>query len=155
MLCVSEVTPDSGTGKAMVESSTPMATVNQVQLYSDTCNSHMSTTFKENFVTLNEDQTSGNLNGIASGITIRGTSTVKYVILENTGKPHTIVEAYWVPELKHGLVSPQDIHTKERNPMSFQNQSTFEGEERFSGLMVNTKLKGYRGQSDLQTTKIQ
>ena len=65
------------------------------------------------------------------------------------------MEAYWVPELKHGLVSPQDIHTKERNTMSFQNKSIFEGEERFSGLMVNTKVKGYRGQPDLQTNKIQ
>ena len=53
-----------------------------------------------------------------------------------------MVEAYWVPVLKHRLVSPQDLHTDEGNPMSFQTLSGFEGEERFSELMVNPKVKG-------------
>ena len=58
----------------------------------------MFTSFKEYFVTLNEYHTSVTLNGIASGITIRGTGTVKYVMLDDTGKPYTMmVEAYWVP----------------------------------------------------------
>ena len=79
-----------------------METVENIKLYFDTCASHMSTLFKEAFVTLNKDHTSGTLYGIASGITIRVTGTVKYVMPESTGKPYTMmVEEYWVPELKH------------------------------------------------------
>ena len=75
----------------MLESSTPMATVNHIKLYYNTCASHMSTPFKEDFVTLNEEHTDGTLNGIASGITIWGTGTVKYIMLDDTGKPYTIM----------------------------------------------------------------
>ena len=39
-----------------------------------------------------------------------------------------MVETSEVPELKHQLVSPQDIHTKEGNPISFQTHYGFEGE---------------------------
>ena len=98
----------------MVARSTTMATVNHVKLYFDTCASHMSTPFKEYFVTMNEDHTSINLYGIYYGITIQCNGTVKYVMLDDTGKTYTmIVEAYWVPELRHQLVSLQDLHTEE------------------------------------------
>ena len=70
MPCDSELTPESDTCKAMVEISTPMATVKRVKLYFDTCASHMSTLFKEDFVILNEDHTSGTLDIIAYGLTI-------------------------------------------------------------------------------------
>ena len=102
MTCASELTPDSDTCKAMVKSSTPMATVNHVKLYFDTCASHISVPFKENFVTMNEDHTSGTLDGIAYGIIIQCTFTVKYFMLYNVENPYTMVaESYWVSELKH------------------------------------------------------
>ena len=86
----------------------------------------MSKPFKEDFVTLNEDHTAVTLDVISCGITVQGTGTVKYIILDDTSKPYTMmVKAYWVPELKHRLVSPHDIHTEEKNPMSFQNHSGF------------------------------
>ena len=116
----------------------------------------MPTQFKEYFVTMNEDHTSINLYGIYYGITIQCTGTVKYVMLDDTGKPYTmIVEAYWVPELRHQLVSLQDLHTEEGNTMSFQHHSGFEGEDRFSELIVKTKLKGYHRPLALQTTTMQ
>ena len=94
----------------MMESSTPMATVNHIKLYFGSCASHMSTPFKEYFLTLNEYHTVITLDGIASGITIRDTGTVKYVMLDNNSKPYTMmVEKYLVSELKHRLVSPQDL----------------------------------------------
>ena len=34
---------------------------------------------------MNEDHTAGTLNGIASGLTIWGTFTVKYIMLDGTG----------------------------------------------------------------------
>ena len=78
----------------------------------------MSTLFKKESVNLNEYHTSGTLNSIAYGITIWGTDIVKYVMLDDTVKPYTMMlEAYWVPELKHILVSPQYLHTEEGNPM--------------------------------------
>ena len=81
----------------------------------------MYTSFKEDFVTLNEDHTSGTFGGIDCGITIRGNDTVNYVMLGDNGKLYTImVEAYWVPELKHRLVSPQYLHSEEGNPMPLQ-----------------------------------
>ena len=84
-----------------------------VELYFDTCASHMSTPFKEYFFTLNEDQTSVTLNGIASGITIQDTWTVNYIMHDDTGKPYTMmVEKYWVPESKQWLASHQDLHTE-------------------------------------------
>ena len=61
----------------MVESSTTMATVKHVKMYLGTCYSHMHTSFKEYFVTLNEDHTSITLYGIDSSITIQGNGTVK------------------------------------------------------------------------------
>ena len=64
-----------------------MLTVKQFKMYFDRCVSHMYTPFKEDFVTLNEDHTSGTLNGIASSLTIQGNGTVKYVMLDDTGKP--------------------------------------------------------------------
>ena len=100
MPCDSELTPDSDTCKSMVASYTPMATVKHVELYFDTYASHMYIPFKEELFTLNEDHTTGNINCIASGITIQGTGTVKYVMLDDTGKPYIMmVEAYWVPGL--------------------------------------------------------
>ena len=121
MPCASEITPDYDTCKAMVTSSTTMATLKNFKLYFDTCASQISTPFKEDFVTLNEDQTSGTLGGIAAGLTIRGTGNVKYIMLDDTGKLYTMmVETYWFPEFKHQLVSPQYLHTEEGNPMSFQ-----------------------------------
>ena len=60
----------------MVESTTLMETVKHVKLHFDTCSSHMSTPFKEDFVTLNEDHTSGTLDSITAGLTIQGTGTV-------------------------------------------------------------------------------
>ena len=156
MLCVSELNPDSNTCKAMVASSTPMATVNHVELYFDTCDSHISTSFKEDFVNLNEDHTDRTLDIISSGIAIRGTDTVKYVMLDDTGKPYTMmVESYWVPELKHRLVSAQDLYTEEGNPMFFQNKSRFEGGDIFDELMVNTKVKEYHRQPDFHNTTMQ
>ena len=68
-----------------------MATVNHVNLYFDTCALHMSTPFKEYFITLNEENTVENLNVIDSGLTIQVTGTVKYIILENTVKPYTMM----------------------------------------------------------------
>ena len=125
-------------------------------MYFDTCVSHTFTPFKENFVTLNEDHTGRTLDGIAFGLTIRGTGTVKYVVIDDTGKPYNMMlEAYWVPELKHLLVSPQDIHTEEGNTMSFQNHSGFEGEGRFTKFMVNPNVKCYHRQLSLQTTMMQ
>ena len=140
----------------MVAISTPMETVNHVKLNFDTYLSYMPTPFKEYFVTMNEDHTFVTLDGISSVITIQFTGTVKYVMLDNTGKLYTImVEAYWVPELKHQLVSLQDLHTEEVNPMSFKNHSVFAGEDRFFELMVKTKLKGYHSPPSLQTTMMQ
>ena len=73
-------------------------------------------------------------------------------MLYNTGTPYTMMmEAYWVPELKHQLVSPQYRHTEEGNPMSFQTRSGFKEEDRFSELMVKPKVKGYHRQPDIQT----
>ena len=112
----------------------------------------MSAPFREYSVTLKEDHTAGTLGGIYSGLTIRVTITVKYIMLEDTGKPYTMmVEAYWVPELKHQLISPQYIHTEEVNPMSFQTHSGFEGEGIFAELMVNPKVNGYHRKPALQT----
>ena len=51
----------------------------------------MYTTFKEDFVTMNEDHTAGTLEGIDSGITIIGTGTVNYVMLDDTGKSYTMM----------------------------------------------------------------
>ena len=83
MSCASELTPDSDTRKAMLASSNPMSSVKHVKLYFYTCASHMSTPFKEYFVTINKDHTVGTLDGIASGLTIQGTGTVKYVMLDD------------------------------------------------------------------------
>ena len=95
MPCVFELTTDSDTCKSMVENSTPMATVKHFKLYFDTCASNMSAPFREYSVTLKEDHTAGTLGGIYSGLTIRVTITVKYIMLEDTGKPYTMmVEAY-------------------------------------------------------------
>ena len=110
-----------------------MATVKHVKLYFYTCASHMYKPFKEDFVTLNEDHTDRTLNSIASGITIWGTGTFKYVMLDDAGKPYTmILESYWVPELKHWFISPQDIHTEDGNPMLLQTHSWFEVEGIFA-----------------------
>ena len=156
MMCVLELTPDSYTCKAMLESSTKMAKVKHVKIYFDTCASHTFTPFKEDFVTLNEDHTVRTLDRIAFGLTIRGTGTVKYVMLDNTGTPYNMmVEAYWVPELKHLLVSHQNLHTEEGNTMSFQTHSGFEGEGIFTEFMFNTNVKGYHRQMSLQTTMMQ
>ena len=77
-------------------------------------------------------------------------------MLDDIGKPYTmILEAYWLPELKHQLVSPQDPQTKERNPMPFQTHSGFEGKDRFSDLMVKPKVEGYHRQPALQNTMMQ
>ena len=77
-------------------------------------------------------------------------------MFDDTGKPYTMtVEAYWVPELKHGLVSPLDIHTEEGYIISLQTCSEFDGEEIFSEFMVNPKVKGYHNQPCLQTTTMQ
>ena len=79
-----------------------MSTVRHVKLYFDTCDSHMSTTFKESFVTLNEDHNAGILNIIAYGLTILFTSAVKYVMIYDTGQTYTMMEeACWVLQLKH------------------------------------------------------
>ena len=111
MLWDSELTTESDTCKSMVTRSTPTETVKQVKLYFDTCASHMSTPFKEDFVTLNEEHTDGNLGVIASSITIQGTGTIKYVMIDDTGKPYTMmVEEYWTcsiprrPVRYHSLV---------------------------------------------------
>ena len=69
----------------MVSRSTPTEILKHIKLYFDTCASHISTPFKEEFFTLNEDHTAGTLNGIYSGITIWGTGTVKYVMLDWLG----------------------------------------------------------------------
>ena len=66
-----------------------------------------------------------------------------------------MVDTYWVPELKHRLLSLQYLHTEEGNPMSFKTHSEFEGENRFTELMVKIKVKGYHRQPDLQTTTMQ
>ena len=98
MPCSFDITLDSDTCKYMVASSTPMETVKQDKLYFDTCASHMSTPIKEDSVTLNEDHTAVNIDRIASGITILGNVTVKYIMLDDNGKPYTMmVEEYWVP----------------------------------------------------------
>ena len=108
----------------MVARFNTMSEVKHVKLYFYTCTSHMSAPFKEDFITLNKYHTDRTLDEIASGINIRGNGTVKYVMLDDTGKSYTMmVEAYWVPRLKHRLLSPQDIHTKEGNLMSFQTNS--------------------------------
>ena len=97
----------------MVSRSDTMATVNHVHLYFDTCDFHMSTSFKEYFITLNVDNTVGTLNIIYSGLTIQDTGAFKYVMLGDTVKPYTMmVKAYWDLELKHRLVSLQDIHNE-------------------------------------------
>ena len=76
-------------------------------------------------------------------------------MIDNTRKLYTMmVEAYWVTELKHELLSPQDRYTEERNATSFQNYSGFEGGDIFSKLMVNPKVKGYHRQPALHTTKM-
>ena len=99
---------------------------------------------------MNEDHNDGTINGIASGLTILGNGTVKYVMLGDAGKLYTMmVEAYWAPELKHRLVPTQDLHTEEWNTMSLQTHYGFEGEERFSELMVKPKVKGYHTQPAL------
>ena len=77
MLCASELTPDSYIYKTMLEISTKMATVNQIKLYFDTCDSQIFTQLTEDFVTLNEDHTTRTLRGIASDITIQFTGIVK------------------------------------------------------------------------------
>ena len=66
-----------------------------------------------------------------------------------------MVDAYWVPELKHQLVSPQYLHTEEGNPMLFKTHSGFYGENRFTKLMANPNVKGHHRQTDLQTNKMQ
>ena len=66
-----------------------------------------------------------------------------------------MVESYWVPELKHILVSPQYLHTEEGNPMSLQTNYGFEVEGRFYELMFKPKVKGYHRQPVLQTTTMQ
>ena len=133
-----------------------MDTVNHINLYFDTCALHMYTPFKKYFITLNEENTVGTLNWIDSGLTIWFTGTVKYIMLDDTIKPYTMmVEEYWVPELKHQLLSPQFIHTEEGNPMSFHTYYVFEGEYIFSGLMVKPKVKGYHRHLDLKTTMMQ
>ena len=156
MSCVSELTPDSYTCKYMVVSSTLMVTLKNIKLYFDTCDSHISTSFKEDFVNLNEDHTDRTLDIISSGIAIRGTETVKYVMLDDTGKPYTMmVESYWVPELKHRLVSPQYLNTEEDNPVSFQTHSRFEIEEKFTEFIVKSKVKIYHRQPALHTSTMQ
>ena len=128
----------------MVAISTPMETVKHVKLYFDACALHISTPFKKDFVTLNDDYTSGTLDSIASCLTIIGTGNVKYTMFDNPGKPYTMmVEAYCVPELKHRLVLPQDIQTEEVNTMYFRTHYGFEGEDRFTKLIVKPKVKGY------------
>ena len=70
MSCASELSPDYDTFKSMVARYNPMETVKHVKLYFDTCATHMSTPFKEDPGTLNEEHTSVTLDGIASGLAI-------------------------------------------------------------------------------------
>ena len=131
----------------LVVSSTPMETLKYVKPYF--------APFKEDFVTLNEDHISGTLNSISSSLTILDTGNVNYVMLGDTGKAYTMMlESYWVAELKYLLVSPQNIHTEEGNPVSFQNHSGFEGEDIFAYFIVKPKVKEYHKHPDLQNTTI-
>ena len=106
-----------------------MAIVKHVKLYFDICDSHMSPPFNDGFVTPCEHHTVRTLDNISSSLIIWGTGTVKWVMFEDTYKAYNmIVEAYCVPELKHRLVSPQDIHTEKGYPMYFQNNSGLDRE---------------------------
>ena len=77
-------------------------------------------------------------------------------MLDKHGKPYTMmVESYWVPELKHQLVSPQYLNTEEDNPVSFQTHSRFEIEEKFTEFIVKSKVKIYHRQPALHTSTMQ
>ena len=60
MPCV--ISPNSKMCKAMVAQALPLAPIHNVMLHFDTCASHMSTPFKQDFTSLDEDNTSGTLD---------------------------------------------------------------------------------------------
>ena len=154
MPCV--YTPDSPECAAMVSSATPLAVDENILLYFDSGASHMSTPFETDFVKLDKSMSSGKLDGIASGLEIKGTGTVKYVLQDDKGKEIVIkLQAYWVPALKCRLVSPQDLRTEDGNPVTYQSHPGYMGEERFAELMVKPKKRGYSHMEPLQTLTMQ
>ena len=144
--------------KAMVSRSATVveALDRSIQLYFDTGASHTSTPNKGDFMELDEDSTSGTLDGIASGLTIEGTGRVQYIVLDDNGKEVVIeVEAYYVPTLKYRLVSPQDMHSAVGNPIGYQSHPGYLGEERFAELEVKPMQRGYSRMKPLQTVTMQ
>ena len=150
------LTPFAKLVKAMTASAVPLASTRIVALYFDSCASHLSTPFREDFITLDESATSGTLDGIASGLEIKGTGIVRYVMQDDTGTNFTLeAQGYWVPQLKCRLVSPQDLHTIEGNPVEYRSAPGFEGVERFADLKIKPAMRGYSDMDPLQTCTMQ
>ena len=146
------ISPASKQCKAMVSSATPVSTSRIIMLYYDTCASHTSSPFREDFEELDETATAGQLDGIASGLQIRGTGTVKYCIMGDDGKSFVIkLPAYWVPDLKCRLLTPQDLSTEDGHPVCFQTHPGYMGKERHAELLVKPKREGYSKLPPLQT----
>ena len=82
--------------------------------------------------------------------------TVQYVMKDDLGKEFTLeVQAYWVPELKQRLVSPQDLHTANGNLVFFQSYPGFQDEDRYATFEVRPASKGYASMPALQTCTMQ
>ena len=89
---------------------------NKVPLIFDTGASYTCSPNRDDFDDFCPGPEDVQLDGIASGLSIKGTGKVKYLVKDTKNQTVTLkLQAFWVPDLPNGvrLISPQGINTED------------------------------------------
>jgi len=103
------------------------------------------TPFKEDFVSLDETHQQGQLKGIANGLAIKGEGIIEYNIIADDGTKIALrTKAYYVPDIKMRLVSPQQLRTVDGHPVKFSVYTAYEKAKAYVELAVMPKNDNWR-----------
>ena len=103
------------------------------------------TPFKEDFVSLDETRQQGQLKGIANGLEIKGEGVIEYNIVADDGTKIALrTKAYYVPDIKMRLVSPQQLRTVDGHPVKFSVYTAYEKAKAYAELAVMPKTENWK-----------
>ena len=113
------------------------------------------TPFKEDFVSLDESQQQGQLKGIANGLEIKGEGIIEYNIVADDGTKIALrTKAYYVPDIKMRLVSPQQLRTVDGHPVKFSVYTAYEKAKAYAELAVMPKTENWKWSRPMATKQI-
>jgi hypothetical protein len=141
-----------------------MENTKQVAIFSDSCKDIMIDTGTSRAVTFYKDdfisfkcccKKKKVIKGIAKGLKIEGSGTVKYQFNANDGSVIVLqCEAFYVSDMHMILLSPQDAGTSAGNPVKFSTFSLFHGKKGYARLDAMPNADGWEDMPPVYTKRM-